>query len=140
MNRRFGERYDASDGNTAVRFAIDRANLSLAALLVAALAPGFAEGGEAPAPAHQTGPCAGDNGGLTLPEGFCATIFADGIRQARHLVVAADGTVYVNARHAKQSSKGTLVALKDTDGDGKADEILTFGDPQGGATGIARAL
>ena len=63
---------------TAVRFAIDRANLSLAALLVAALAPGFAEGGEAAAPAHQTGPCAGDNGGLTLPEGFCATIFADG--------------------------------------------------------------
>ena len=137
MNRRFGERYDASDGNTAVRFAIDRANLSLAALLVAALAPGFAEGGEAPAPAHQTGPCAGDNGGLTLPEGFCATIFADGIRQARHLVVAADGTVYVNARHTKQSSKGTLVALKDTDGDGKADEILAFGEPQGGATGIA---
>jgi glucose/arabinose dehydrogenase len=113
------------------------ANLSLAALLVAAPAPGFAESGKALAPAHQSGPSAGDYGGLTLPEGFCATIFADGIRQARHLAVAADGTVCVNARHAKQSSEGTLVALKDTDGDGKADVILAFGDPQGGATGIA---
>ena len=33
---------------------------------------------------------------LELPDGFCATIFADGIGHARHLVVAPNGVVYVN--------------------------------------------
>jgi glucose/arabinose dehydrogenase len=112
------------------------ASLSLAAILGAAV-PGFAEDGNAAAPAAQNRSCAEDNGGLTLPEGFCATIFADGLGHARHLVVAADGTVYVNARHVKRSSSGSLVALKDTKGDGKADVIQAFGDPQGGGTGIA---
>jgi len=40
--------------------------------------------------------CAGDNGGITLPPGFCATVFADNIGHARHLVVAPNGVVYVN--------------------------------------------
>jgi hypothetical protein len=69
------------------------ASLSLAAILGGAAVPGFAEEGKAAAPADQDRSCAGDNGGLTLPEGFCATIFADGLGQARHLVVAADGTI-----------------------------------------------
>ena len=112
------------------------ASLSLAAILGAAV-PGFAEDGNAAAPAAQNRSCAEDNGGLTLPEGCCATIFADGLGHARHLVVATDGTVYVNARHVKRSSSGSLVALKDTKGDGKADVIQAFGDPQGGGTGIA---
>jgi hypothetical protein len=38
-----------------------------------------------------------DNGGITLPTGFCAMIFADGIGHARQLVVAPEGTVYVNS-------------------------------------------
>jgi hypothetical protein len=37
-----------------------------------------------------------DNAGLTLPPGFHATIFADHIGHARHLVVSADNTIYVN--------------------------------------------
>jgi len=40
--------------------------------------------------------CAGDNGGITLPQGFCATVFADHIGHARHMVVAPNGVVYVN--------------------------------------------
>jgi hypothetical protein len=34
--------------------------------------------------------------GLSLPPGFCATIFADKIGHARQLAIASDGTVYVN--------------------------------------------
>ena len=34
--------------------------------------------------------CADDNGGLTLPPGFCATVFADNIGHARHLVVPVE--------------------------------------------------
>jgi hypothetical protein len=42
---------------------------------------------------HNTAPrsmeaCADDNGGITLPAGFCATVFADNVGHARHLVVA----------------------------------------------------
>jgi hypothetical protein len=40
--------------------------------------------------------CPGDDSGLTLPPGFCASIFADDIGHARHLVVSAEGVVYVN--------------------------------------------
>src|SRR5271154_910750 len=40
--------------------------------------------------------CPTSDTGLKLPPGFCATIFADGIGHARHLVVAPDGVVYVN--------------------------------------------
>ena len=35
--------------------------------------------------------CAPDNGGLTLPPGFCATVFADEVGHARHPVVASSG-------------------------------------------------
>src|SRR5688572_12979902 len=40
--------------------------------------------------------CPTDNGGITLPPGFCATVFADNIGHARHIVVNANGDVYVN--------------------------------------------
>src|ERR1700679_1320118 len=40
--------------------------------------------------------CTSSDSGLNLPAGFCATIFADNIGHARHLVVAPNGTVYVN--------------------------------------------
>jgi glucose/arabinose dehydrogenase/mono/diheme cytochrome c family protein len=91
--------------------------------------------------------CASDNGGLTLPEGFCATVFADSIGHARHLVVASNGTVYVNTwsgtyyGNDTPHSGGFLVALRDTTGDGKADVISRFGDSVQsgghGGTGIA---
>ena len=29
--------------------------------------------------------CAGDNGGITLSPGFCATVFADNVGHARHM-------------------------------------------------------
>ena len=40
--------------------------------------------------------CPNDDSALKLPPGFCATVFADGIGHARHLVVSAGGLVYVN--------------------------------------------
>lgn len=92
--------------------------------------------------------CSGDNGGLTLPPGFCATVFADGLGHTRHLAVAADGTVYVNTwsgryfRAAPPAPEGAfLIGLKDRDGDGMADVIERFGPTSArggtGGTGIA---
>ena len=82
--------------------------------------------------------------GLKLPHGFRATVFADGIERARHIVAAENGDLYVNTwpsdttRPAPQG--GNVVALRDTNRDGAADETRRFG-PGGpgerGGTGIA---
>lgn len=100
--------------------------------------------------AKQAGPgkavCANDESGLSLPPGFCATIFADNIGHARHMVVAPDGTLYVNTWMSRYfrtppPAGGFIVALRDRDGDGKAEQIDRFGstpaEDGGGGTGIA---
>jgi glucose/arabinose dehydrogenase len=91
--------------------------------------------------------CEQGNGGLTLPPGFCASVFADNLGRARHLTVAPNGDVYVNTWSSsytdlKNAPGGYIVALRDTNRDGKADVIQRFGpvhqDGQaGGGTGIA---
>ena len=53
-----------------------------------------------PTPAEPGGPsatvaCDADNGGITLPAGFCATTFADHVGTARHIAVTSSGDVYV---------------------------------------------
>jgi glucose/arabinose dehydrogenase/cytochrome c5 len=100
-----------------------------------------------PASAPKT-PCAGDNGGLSLSPGFCASVFADNIGHARHLVVSPAGVVYVNTwsgvyyGNDKPPAGGFLVALQDTAKSGHADVIRRFGDgvPEGSAGGTGIAL
>ncbi|MFC5864231.1 c-type cytochrome [Acidicapsa dinghuensis] len=87
-----------------------------------------------------------DDSGLKLPPGFCATIFADDIGHARHLVVSADNVVYVNTWSGRYYGNkpthegGFLVALQDKSGSGKADVIQRFGlteaDGSRGGTGV----
>ena len=87
--------------------------------------------------------CPKNDGGLKLPDGFCATVFADGIGHARHMVVGANGVVYVNTWSGEYYGSGSvdeggfLVALKDKAGAGKADVIERFGETKktGGAGG-----
>jgi hypothetical protein len=47
-------------------------------------------------PISQTQACPNGTSGIALPPGFCATVFADNVGHARHLVVAPNGVVYVN--------------------------------------------
>jgi glucose/arabinose dehydrogenase/mono/diheme cytochrome c family protein len=70
-------------------------------------------------------PASPGNGGLALPDGFDAVVVHDGVGRARHLAVTEDGVVYVKLRVPKP--KG-LVALRDTSGDGRADEVQVFGE------------
>src|SRR5579862_2406574 len=72
--------------------------------------------------------CDTSNGGITLPQGFCASVFADSLQGPRHIVVAPNGTVYVTVTSG-------AVALRDTKGSGHADVTAHFGDV--GGTGIA---
>ena len=55
--------------------------------------------------------------GLVLPDGFEATVFAEGVGSARHLAVNNNGDVYVKLRYPKRS--GENVALRDTTNDGR---------------------
>ncbi len=90
--------------------------------------------------------CAGDNGGLKLSPGWCATIFADKLGHVRQMIVAPNGVLYVNTwsgvyyDNDKVPPGGFLIALKDSKGSGHADIVKRFGDStaQGsaGGTGI----
>ena len=77
--------------------------------------------------------CEPGNGGLTLPNGFCALVVAENVGPARHLVVSRSGDVYVAIRN-QEKEPGGVVALRDTNGDGRADVRERFGDS--GGTGI----
>ncbi len=89
----------------------------------------------------------GCSAGLQLPDGFCATVFAEGASGARHIVIAPNGDVFVNTEPSRgrraasgassASSSGVILALRDTNGDGKADVQQRFGET--GGTGIALA-
>jgi glucose/arabinose dehydrogenase len=85
--------------------------------------------------------CAGDNAELSLPMGFCASVFADNLLHARGVVVASNGDVYVTIEGTVPSPearatrpRGSFVALRDTNDDGKADVIERVGTT--GNTGI----
>jgi len=143
--------------NDAIDARLSRRARILPAVLLALAAS--ACGGEKRAPADTTrapseartanapAACPGDNGGLTLPAGFCATIFADSLGHARHVVVAPNGDVYVNTWSGSYypdkapRPDGFLVALRDTNHDGTADVVQRFGATGAkgghGGTGIA---
>ncbi|MDQ3796471.1 MAG: PQQ-dependent sugar dehydrogenase [Pseudomonadota bacterium] len=78
--------------------------------------------------------CDQDNGGINLPAGLCATVFADNLGLARHLTVTGSGTVYVHLEASMGG--GATVALRDTTGDGRADQVKRFGDAAGTGIGI----
>jgi glucose/arabinose dehydrogenase len=95
----------------------------------------------------QPAACPGDNGGITLSPGFCASVFADKLGHPRHLVVAPNGVVYVNTWSGRYYHNDTpppggfLIALQSTGNDGHADQVVRFGptaaEGNAGGTGIA---
>lgn len=76
---------------------------------------------------------------IEVPEGFCATLFADGVGPARHLAVNKSGIVYAGLWREAQRAGGIL-ALRDTTGDGVADERFPFGVEGGSGIAIRDSL
>jgi glucose/arabinose dehydrogenase len=72
------------------------------------------------------------NAGLKLPAGFAASMLLDSIGKARHIVVTKQGAVYIKLDKLIDG-KGILL-VKDKNGDGKVDDIKSFGNYRG--TGI----
>src|SRR5258708_39531597 len=58
--------------------------------------------------------CAPDNGGLTLPAGFCALVVADNLGQPRHLTVLPNGDIRASAQ------RPGVIVLAATACDGRA--------------------
>ena len=72
--------------------------------------------------------CDEGNGGLTLPQGFCAAIVADHIGAARHMAVSPRGDLYVILlRPSDGAPAGSVVALRDADGNGRFEQQQRFG-------------
>lgn len=80
-----------------------------------------------------TTPVSSDDVKLILPAGFKASVFATGLSAPRHLAVNKNGDVFVKLGKL-ESGKG-IVRLRDTNHDGKSEEMISFGDFPG--TGIA---
>lgn len=103
-----------------------RSRLLLPALLLAAAAIAR---GALPAPDA-------DDGGITLPPGFRALVFADNLvvnkrvgntnERLRGLAVAPNGDLFAKGK------VGKIWAMRDTDGDGRADKFEEFGPGDGG--------
>jgi glucose/arabinose dehydrogenase len=115
-------------------------------LSMASLACG--ESGRTSGSADTAGVAAAASGGasspdtVTFPEGFRATVFADSLGTARHMAVRGNGDVYVNSRQSDRRrgtrAGGYVIALRDTNQDGRADRVQRFGGERGkGGTGIA---
>ena len=79
--------------------------------------------------------CDPDNGGLTLASGFCALVVAKDVGRARHMAVRPNGDLYVAIDNGPGATVGGILALRDTDGDGRPDIQQRFGDT--GGNGIA---
>jgi hypothetical protein len=121
---------------------IDRALLRCVAGFALLTSMASAQGQSNLAKQTKSSACPNDDTGLTRPIGFCATVFADGIGHARHLVVSPSGLVYVNTWSGTYYGRdvphpgGFLVVLQDKNRAGKADVIERFGEtPQSGGVG-----
>ena len=67
-----------------------------------------------------------DNGGLFLPEGFKALVVADSVGRARHLAIRDNGDIFIKLS-SSDSVRGGIVAMRDTNGDGRMDVRERFG-------------
>jgi glucose/arabinose dehydrogenase len=93
--------------------------------------------------------CAAGTAELVLPAGFCATVFADSVVHARHVVVASNGDVYTTLEGtmpspekqisgvAKKEQAASFVAMRDTNHDGHADIVMRIGSIGNTGIGIA---
>jgi glucose/arabinose dehydrogenase len=71
---------------------------------------------------------------LDVPDGYSASVFAEGLSGPRFMAVAPDGTLLVAERGADR-----VVALPDVDGDGVADDVVEVGAGYGSAHDLAFA-
>ena len=67
-----------------------------------------------------------------VPKGFHVDVFADKVENGRHMVLGSKGTVFVGTRTA-----GKLYAIVDSNGDYKADRVVTLASGLNQPNGVA---
>jgi glucose/arabinose dehydrogenase len=78
---------------------------------------------------------------ITVPPGFTAEVVHEGVGGARHIAIRANGDIYISTRAPAGPDappappNSGIIAMRDTNGDGKPDRIETFSDVRGG-TGL----
>jgi len=79
---------------------------------------------------YDAGP--GGEARLDVPDGYAASVFAEGLTRPRFMAVSPDGVLFIADPGADR-----VVALPDTDGDGRADELVEVGTQFDGAHDLA---
>ena len=69
---------------------------------------------------------------INLPDGFAIDVWAENVDNARSMAYSPEGTLYVGTR-----SKGNVYALRDNDGDGRADQQWTLMEGGNMPNGVA---
>lgn len=136
--------------------------ISFAALLAAIAVAGAGlftlelQGQGGAAPAGQTAPPGGRRGGgpgggrggpppaaqvnaVRLPPGFAIDVWAEGVTAARSMALGSDGTVFVGTFGllTGQQNVGKVFAVRDTNNDGRADQVLAIAEGLNQPNGVA---
>jgi glucose/arabinose dehydrogenase len=74
----------------------------------------------------------GSRADIVVPDGYVASVFAEGLASPRFMAVSGDGVLFVADRGADR-----VIALPDRDGDGTADEVVEVGRGYGSAHSVA---
>jgi glucose/arabinose dehydrogenase len=76
---------------------------------------------------------------VSLPPGFQIEVFAEGLQAARQMALADDGTVFVGSfgLFTGAPELGNIYAIRDTDRDGRADEVMTILSGLSAPNGVA---
>ncbi len=69
---------------------------------------------------------------IELPEGFHIRVYAEGVTGARSMSLGSDGTLFVGTRPS-----GRVYALRDEDGDHKAERVITLASGLNNPNGVA---
>lgn len=69
---------------------------------------------------------------IKLPPGFQIAVYAEGVTAARSLCLSPQGTLFVSTR-----DEGSVYALRDTNGDQKADQMFTIAKKLNQPNGVA---
>ena len=118
-------------------YAVKAALAGVASVICACQGPSGTTDGVGPAevaPPPQPLPPIGDPrlARIDLPQGFHIRVYAAGVAGARSLSLGAEGTLFVGTR-----SQGRVYALRDEDGDHKAERVVTLARGLNSPNGVA---
>jgi glucose/arabinose dehydrogenase len=92
--------------------------------------PGGGRGGPPPAVQLNT---------IRMPPGFAIDLYAEGVQAARSMALGDNGTVFVGTFGllTGQQNVGKVFAVRDTNGDGRGDQVLTIAEGLNQPNGVA---